>query len=73
MARDLGFNFGCKIVRGAYMDYERERSNSLGTECPILDSYEETNGSYDAVVGSVLENVRYSDYRKILDQIRHAD
>ena len=59
LAKELGFNFGCKIVRGAYMDYERERSGKMETECPILESYEETNGSYDTVVSSVLEDIRY--------------
>ena len=62
MAKELGFNFGCKIVRGAYMDYERERSDALGTECPILDSYEETNESYDAVVNAVLADIGYDGF-----------
>ena len=42
------------------MDYERERSDALGTECPILDSYEETNESYDTVVNAVLADIGYS-------------
>ena len=61
MAKERGFNFGCKIVRGAYMDYERSRSEALGgsAECPVLGSYEETNRSYDAAVDSVLEDIRF--------------
>ena len=62
MAKELGFNFGCKIVRGAYMDYERERSDALGMDCPILDSYEETNESYDAVVNAVLPDIGYDGF-----------
>ena len=60
MAKERGFNFGCKIVRGAYMDYERCRSEALGgVQCPVLGSYEETNRSYDAAVENVLENIRF--------------
>ena len=47
LMKKFGARFGCKIVRGAYMDYERKRSESLNTACPIWDSYEETNFNYD--------------------------
>lgn len=44
------FHFGAKLVRGAYMEHERERSKELKYPSPIHDSADLTHQCYDAVV-----------------------
>ncbi len=34
-------------MRGAYLEWETERSERLGTTNPVLPSFEATNDSYD--------------------------
>ncbi|KAK1748748.1 proline dehydrogenase [Skeletonema marinoi] len=44
------FHLGAKLVRGAYMEHERERSKNLQYPCPIHDTAEDTHQCYDEVV-----------------------
>ena len=44
------FHFGAKLVRGAYMEHERERSEELGYPSPIHDTVDLTHQCYDEVV-----------------------
>ncbi|XP_078361010.1 hydroxyproline dehydrogenase-like isoform X1 [Oculina patagonica] len=53
----LGFYFGAKIVRGAYMTQERNRAADMGYDDPIHNSYENTCRMYDQVVETVLQRV----------------
>ena len=53
----LGFHFGAKIVRGAYMAQERNRAADMGYDDPIHDSYEDTCTMYDDVIYTVLQKV----------------
>ena len=56
----LGFHFGAKIVRGAYMAQERNWAADMGYDDPIHDSYEDTCNMYDKVVETVLQRVSHT-------------
>ena len=48
-----GWHFAAKLVRGAYMELERSRAQTLGVADPIHRSLEETHGCYDAAISTV--------------------
>lgn len=48
------FHFAAKLVRGAYMIHERERSNMLNIDDPIHDTANATHCNYDEVVELLL-------------------
>jgi proline dehydrogenase len=57
LAKADGFFFGAKMVRGAYMEKERERALQLGYPSPINETKEDTDRDYDAAVAYCAENV----------------
>lgn len=46
-ARQEGFLFGAKLVRGAYLHLERGRAEEKGYPSPIHDNIEATHANYD--------------------------
>jgi proline dehydrogenase len=50
------WKFGAKIVRGAYMVSERERSARLNLPCPIWETYEETEENYHRIIEKLISN-----------------
>lgn len=48
---------GFKIVRGAYMDQERERADRLGYPSPIYPDKESTDRAFNAAIELCLENI----------------
>ena len=55
-AKDQGFYIGMKLVRGAYMEKERERANKKGYKSPIYSTKQRTDDGYDAAVLYMMEN-----------------
>ncbi len=49
-AKDKGFYVGMKLVRGAYMEKERERAEEKGYSSPICENKQATDDNFDASV-----------------------
>ncbi|XP_030848185.1 proline dehydrogenase 1, mitochondrial [Strongylocentrotus purpuratus] len=78
LARREGFHFGAKLVRGAYMDQERQRAEDIGYDDPINPTYEDTNESYHRCLDMSLDTIQARGQTNImvathnLDTVRHA-
>lgn len=51
-----GYIYAAKLVRGAYMEKERERAADLGYPSPIHDTREATDNDYDAAIDYCLKH-----------------
>jgi proline dehydrogenase len=49
-ANAKGYTLGAKLVRGAYMEKERERAKSMGYPSPIHETKEDTDKDYDLAI-----------------------
>ncbi|WP_319524247.1 proline dehydrogenase family protein [uncultured Desulfosarcina sp.] len=56
-ARAEGYKLGIKIVRGAYIEKERERAAKYGYRSPINDTKEDTDREYDKAVQIFIDNI----------------
>ncbi len=56
-ARENGYILAVKLVRGAYMEKERERAAEMGYPSPIFDTKAETDSSFDAAVEYCLQHI----------------
>ena len=52
-----GYHVGAKLVRGAYMEKERERAEELGYDDPIMPDKESTDQQYDEALRYCVENI----------------
>lgn len=52
-----GFKIGVKIVRGAYMEKERERAEEKGYESPICATKQATDMNFNATLEYILNNL----------------
>ncbi|MGL4582656.1 MAG: proline dehydrogenase family protein [Flavobacterium sp.] len=57
IAKAEGFHVGMKVVRGAYMEVERERATEKGYKSPICVDKAATDVNYDAGVTYMLDNI----------------
>ncbi len=55
--RNKGFKIGAKLVRGAYMEKERERALKLGYNSPICKDKKATDDNFDNAIRLVFENI----------------
>ena len=55
-AKEEGYMLGAKLVRGAYMDKERERAREMGYPSPIQPTKKATDHDYDLAVRFCIEN-----------------
>ena len=55
-AKKDGIKSGFKLVRGAYMEKERERAENMGYPSPIHDTKEDTDRDYDLAIDACLDN-----------------
>ncbi len=56
-AQEKGFHVGMKLVRGAYMEKERERAQKLGYPDPICKDKAATDKMYNDVMKYMFENI----------------
>lgn len=56
-AKKKGFKIGMKLVRGAYMEKERERAQENGYKDPICKDKESTDKNYNAVLKYMFNNL----------------
>lgn len=56
-AKEKGYFYGIKLVRGAYMEKERERAAEKGYPSPIHETKEATDRDYDAAVEYCMQNL----------------
>lgn len=57
IARQQGFLLGVKLVRGAYMEKERERAANLEYDSPIQHDKAGTDSDYNAAVAYCIEHI----------------
>ena len=62
MSIENGFRFGLKIVRGAYMEAERERALEHGYPSPIQPNKAATDRDFDAAINYMIENHNTIDF-----------
>ena len=53
-ARREGWLYGAKLVRGAYMQLERERARQKGYPSPIWDDIQQTHDNYNRCVACLI-------------------
>jgi proline dehydrogenase len=57
LANEKGFVLGAKLVRGAYMEVERERAAEKGYKDPICINKQATDDSYNGGLKYCVENI----------------
>ena len=57
LAKSEGFKYGVKIVRGAYMEKERARAQSMGYPSPIQPNKAASDRDYNAAIDLIIANI----------------
>ena len=53
----LGYNLGIKLIRGAYMNEERDLAAKNNYESPVWDKIEDTHSCYNDCMTHVINNL----------------
>ena len=56
-SKALGYNLGVKLIRGAYMNEERENAVKNNVESPVWETIDQTHECYNKCMLHVLENL----------------
>lgn len=54
-SRKGNYHFAAKLVRGAYLNYERKMAEEKGYTSPVFDTIQETHDSYNQAVRDILK------------------
>lgn len=57
----LGYNLGLKLIRGAYMNEERDLASEQGKESPVWEDIEATHKCYNDNVSAVVKEMKEQD------------
>ncbi|EPR69736.1 Carbapenem antibiotics biosynthesis protein carD [Winogradskyella psychrotolerans RS-3] len=57
-AKESGFKIGMKIVRGAYMEKERDRALEKGYDSPICENKKATDDNFNDALNYILNNLK---------------
>ena len=57
ISKQQNFILGVKLVRGAYMEKERNRAHSKGVSSPIQPDKQTTDNDYNAAIGYCIDNL----------------
>jgi proline dehydrogenase len=60
-ARQGGYGFACKLVRGAYMQMERREAHEQGRPDPVHATLQDTHACYNQAVSAVISKVAAGD------------
>jgi proline dehydrogenase len=56
-AKQNGYHYGIKLVRGAYMEKERERALQLGYSSPIQATKKDSDSDYNKALQIIIDNI----------------
>ena len=60
LAKEEQLHYGIKLVRGAYMEKERERAQQKGYESPIQPNKTKCDNDFNTAVELILENISHA-------------
>lgn len=60
-SQEAGYNLGVKLIRGAYMNEERELAEAEGQESPVWETIEGTHACYNGSMRHILESMTEQD------------
>jgi proline dehydrogenase len=58
-AKNENYHYGIKLVRGAYMEKERERALKLGYKSPIQENKQNTDKDYNLALELIIQNLHH--------------